>query len=709
MTIKIYNTDAREISETLARLAQFDPTCKDEYGNQVIDYLVLDALAIQGPLMKVIISDVMSIIKDTFHLSFEIQEIDVSARRLEARGMLIYHKEESEIEKAKLQILQEAQSNIEENRNRVQELNKKVLEEWEKELIKKYKEYPIVQDKIELIVEKLLLFTTKMFTRHGIESVAILYPTEDKTKEWISEIKGSILEDLPQIDPFIDVILKIEIPKFFKDLNSHRRAYITNLFNSSFMWHLIQVDEKCSKLLKDVTQGQKLFLDNNILYSLVGLDGANMLDSIHSILKLANKLGYELWVTTKTVDEFHGSLKWRMREFKQKPPVPAEMARIALDNLEKDNFLALYWSEFVENGTSVEEFVTEKSHLEDILKGLAITQTDEYRIEIEKSEELSKEKSMLRSVVMGEISEHIVEHDAFHRIFINKIRKTQKHHFNDAVAWFLTNDGKLPVYDRKAKKAKSSLPFCLTGNQWVQINRPLLVRTSDEKEYEDSFQVIVTQPFLRAMASTFSLDNAYSNVLSRLARYKNMSKQMVLNVVADKHFMISMASESDEKKIDEKIETKFVDITKQLQLEKKKLEENVLTKKKKIGKLEETVDELKEGFNNISKTYGDQARELKEERQKRETSEKKLKNFSNITNWGSFLLVLVLVSISLWLHELWLEWIWFESHTRIVFLKIISQLLFIFILLNIPMRKHWTIWLVISIALVICLFTIAAI
>jgi len=210
------------------------------------------------------------------------------------------------------------------------------------------------------------------------------------------------------------------------------------------------------------------------------------------------------------------------------------------------------------------------------------------------------------------------------------------------------------------------------------------------------------------MVSTSSLDNAYKNVFLRIARYKNMNKQMVLNIVGDKHFMISMASKHDDETIDAKIEAKFVDITDQLQREKEKLKEIGLTKNGKIDELKETVDGLKESVDEISKTSDDQTGKLKEETKKRKKAEKKLRNFINITKWSSFLLVLVLVSLSLWLHELWLEWIWFESHTRIVFLKIISQLLLIFILINIPMRKHWTRWLAISIALILALISIAA-
>ena len=92
-----------------------------------------------------------------------------------------------------------------------------------------------------------------------------------------------------------------------------------------------------------------------------------MLQSVHSMLKLAGALGYELLVTTKSVDEFHNSLNWQMKELKRKPPLPSELARIAIENLDEDSFLTLYWRDFVRNGTSIEEFVTDFNMYLDIL------------------------------------------------------------------------------------------------------------------------------------------------------------------------------------------------------------------------------------------------------------------------------------------------------------------------------------------------------
>ena len=651
-----------EMKDAIFRLAHFDPTFTDEYGNQVIDYLALDALATYGPLIVVTASEVKEHIKSVFKLDFAEEEINISAKRLGRRNMVNYIEVERG-EKPKFQVLPDAASEIQDNLNQIKEVEDEVINSWREEVSNKYEEYSIVKDKIELIVKNLQLFISKMFIRHGVECVAILYPESSKTQQWLRSIESGILETLPKIDPFVDEIVKLEVPRFFKNPDSKRKLYITNLFNSSFFCHLIQVDERCSRLLQKVTRGQKLYLDNNVLYTLVGFDGVNRLKSTHTMLNLAKSLGYKLAVTSKTIDEFHESLNWQMKELKQKPPLPKELARIAAENLEKDSFLTCYWDEFVKNGTSIEEFISEKSHLEDIIEGLEIKETNKFREDIEGSQELLNEESILRFST-SKVNEHIIEHDAYHRVFINKIRKGPKYKFSAAVAWFLTYDNALPVYDGAARRGNSFLSFCITSDQWVQVNRPLLTRTANQEEYEESFYTLVTLPFLRAMISASSLEKAYNEVLGRLARYKGMSPQLALNITTDKHFMIAIASETDEQKKEEKIEHKFVNMANQLQ---------------------EQVEEM--------------SGKLREERDGRKSAETEtrsveeaFKSFkTNLIKWSTFAGGLVLTSLILWLMLFELPLL--ETFKNKTIIGIFSQLVLIFAFLNIPLKQHWKVWL----------------
>ena len=619
-----------KIKQSVIKLAYFDPTATDEYCNQVIDYLVLDSLANYGHLLQSTASQIKTNIKDVSHLDFEDSEINASAKRLGLKGIINYIEgtleEKRRGEKPIFQILPKTEEKITSNILKFQEIEKEVIKDWKLYLIDRYNDYPIVKDNIELIAENLQLFISKLLIRHGRECVAILYPEEKKTQDWLASIKNNILNDLPKVNSFIDPIMRFEIPNFFKSIEPNRKFYISSMFNSSFFWHLIQVDEKCSKLLRQVTKGQKLFLDNNILYSLVGLHGRYLLKAVHRILEMANKLGYKLMVTTKTIDEFQESLRHGINDIK---PIPKELARVAAENLEKDNFILCYWEEFVKDGISIQEFVTEKSHLEDIMTGLNIESTNKFRKDIENSDELKEEESMLQSVVPF-TNKHIINHDAFHRVFIKKMRKGEKYNFSEAKAWFLTHDKKLPSYGKVARKGSGSLPFCLLTNQWVQLNRPLLTRTSDENEYKESFYTLVTQPYLRAMMSSLSMEKTYNEVMGKLARYKNMNPQLTLSIVTDTHFMVTVALEDNEEEIEEKIENKFVDIANQLQKEKEILGEDTKNKtdqikilQERIGNVENKIEENKILFN---KQIGKFKEVLKGEKKKRENAEEETKN-----------------------------------------------------------------------------------
>lgn len=649
---------SNKIKQSIIKLAYFNPTVEDEYCNQVIDYLVLDSLANYGPLLQVTASQVKKSIKDIFHLDFEDDEINASAKRLGLKGMIKYDEgtldEKRKGEKPTFQIITETEENIKKNISKIQDLEKEVFEKWEKELLNKYNEYPIVKENINLIVKNLQLFISKLLIRHGVECVALLYPKDKKAQRWLASIKNNILNDLPKVNSFIDTIMRFEIPNFFKSSEPNRKFYISSVFNSSFYWHLIQVDEKCSKLLRKVTKGQKLFLDNNILYSLVGLDGRYLLKAVHRILEIANELDYKIMVTTKTIDEFQESLRHRIKNIK---PIPKELAKVAVDNLERNNFIVCYWEEFVKHGVSIKEFVSEKSHLEVIMKGLNIESTNEFREDIESSDELKEEENILQSMA-PQVNEHIINHDAFHRLFIKKMRNGEKYNFSEAEAWFLTHDKKLPLYSKVARKGGDSLPFCLLTNQWVQLNRPLLTRTFNEKEYEESFCTLVTQPYLRAMMSPLSMEKTYKKLIGKLARYKNINPQLTLNIVMDTHFMVTIAMESDEEKREEKIENKFVDIANQLQNEKEKLGNDIKQKDTDIKSLKEKISNIERKIEKNEKKSQEQVDKLKDKieeekilskkaEKEAKTNKKELKDFKKKLSAKLRLMVTIIIFVIL--------------------------------------------------------------
>ncbi len=724
--------DPQEIKEIMFRLGHFDPSHQDSYGNQVLDYLVLDSLSMYGSVLQVTADEVRRAIKKTYLLDFDEAEINAAAKRLSAKHMINFIAGDRLI-KHHFQIAAETEVKINGNIAKTRALEDSVIQTWKDELLEKYKGYPAIKENMQMVVDLLHLFASRMFVRHGVECVALLYPEDEKTKTWLNKIQGSILKDMPKLDPFIDAIFRLEIPSFFKSVDSERRSYITNLFNTSFFWHLIQVDEKCSRLLSEVTKGQTLVLDNNILYSLVGFDGANIMQSVHSLLKMSRSLNYKLSVTTKTVDEFYGSLDWHMKELKRKLPIPVELAKIALDSLGTGSFLTSYWEYFVKHRLSIEEFVTEKSHIDSLLDKLEIEKVSKFRNEIEKSEELLEQESILRSSCGNQFfNDNIITHDAFHRVFIQKVRKGAKHRFSDAVAWFLTSDTKLPNFDRFARKGSQCLPFCILTDEWIQINRPLLARTSNQREYEESFHLLVTQPFLRTTMSTLSMESAYNQVLGRLARYESMNPELALNIVADKHFMVTMSADESEAKIEERLENKFVDLAAELESQKKDLEKDVNTKKKTVEDLQARitqVEKILEESRSQQKLESEiLSKELEKEKSEKamikgqlevskgdlKTSEDSVTKISsefkqfktNLRIWSLTFSVFAIASVALWLNGYWLNWHWFDVHRNRFLIELCLQIFLVFACLSVPLRKLWIHIVGILVAVLLAIITL---
>ena len=106
--------------QAIFRLAHFDPTCRDEYGHEVVDYLVLDSLATYGQLIVTAL-DIRENIKRSFHLDFEESEINASGKRLGQKGMIVYEEGER-IERPTFRILPEIEQGIENNLAQIQEL-----------------------------------------------------------------------------------------------------------------------------------------------------------------------------------------------------------------------------------------------------------------------------------------------------------------------------------------------------------------------------------------------------------------------------------------------------------------------------------------------------------------------------------------------------------------------------------------------------------
>ncbi len=67
--------------------------------------------------------------------------------------------------------------------------------------------------------------------------------------------------------------------------------------------------------------------------------------------------------------------------------------------------------------------------------------------------------------------------------------------------------------------------------------------------------------------------------------------------------------------------------------------------------------------------------------------------YQRLSSWFNFAIVFVGTTILLWSHEYWLDLQWLNFHQNRLLIQIMFQLLILFALLNIPLKKYWIVWL----------------
>ena len=209
------------------------------------------------------------------------------------------------------------------------------------------------------------------------------------------------------------------------------------------------------------------------------------------------------------------------------------------------------------------------------------------------------------------------------------------------------------------------------------------------------------------------LEKAYSEVLGRLARYKNMNPELALEIVSDKHFMLTVATETNIEKTEEKIESKFIDIANQLQKEEEKFKERLKQKDEEINKLKESLivrekkseqetkrmqDQLQALESRLNKVDNDRKKvddEKKTKEDELENVKEEFKRFrKQLIKWLVFGGSFTVISLCLWLRPFGMKWTTLDTNKNRTIIEIALQLLLLFILLNIPLKKHWKVWLI---------------
>jgi hypothetical protein len=271
--------------------------------------------------------------------------------------------------------------------------------------------------------------------------------------------------------PRLEHIRQFALATFMRHPTEAQSRFLSQNLNTGYFWTVLSIDPDGARLVQNLAGGQRVYLDTNFIFRLLGIQGPRYVRPAEVLLERTQSAGYETCVTPWTIEELKRRLR-ASREFLKRYPVPpSDYAALAADATSDDDFVTLYWRRVRdEPGLRVDDFLGYFDEVGEHLAARGIPVRNEGCTAVDARDlAIADEVIILERVSSRERPLRTLQHDVKHRLLIEKRRGDANRTFATAGSWFLTYDSVLPRYDNLARHGSSELPFCVTAASWFQV------------------------------------------------------------------------------------------------------------------------------------------------------------------------------------------------------------------------------------------------
>lgn len=340
---------------------------------------------------------------------------------------------------------------------------------------------------LDLMQENMVFATFRDFLADALSSLGTeccfsLIETHGKDMQFlkpvnISEILNKFLREVE--DKKLAQIEKEVFLEYISNPDDALSDFIYSLAQSYFLIQILHVDPECQKLTRESLKRTKVYLDTNVLYSSISGDKGKH-NTANEVLKLTAKLGIVTVISKKTKDEFTALLGTRRRNFGRDPFVPRKRFEKTVNQFE-NGILKDFLQKKVDNPNLTFDRYTDRLEEIDALaknKYSTVYDANEHKEIIERNDFPELMELVIREGNNFGLfkTEPVGEHDAFHIMLIQELRKEDDGGIIGPNYWFLTYDRSLIVVEKKFGKYEK-FPSSIFVDNWIQIISPLLAPT----------------------------------------------------------------------------------------------------------------------------------------------------------------------------------------------------------------------------------------
>jgi hypothetical protein len=408
-------------------------------------------------------------------------------------------------------------------------------------------------------------FIEVLLQRHGAEAALLVYPDDPGAKK-LFEASNPMLAALG--DDTNRERREWAITLFMREATDAQKDFLAANLNTAYFVAALTIDPSGAEMIQELISGQRVYLDTNFIYRLLGVQGPRYVKAAETILKATQDAGYECAVTPWTVNEYRESLD-RSRKFLERYPIPPEeFAAVSADAVTVEDFVTSYWRQVRSDRLDVGDYVAYHLEVETHLKDRGVHLLDTGVVEIDRWEDrINSEVGVLERVLSKEKHIELLEHDVKHRLLIQKLRGDGTRSVANAGYWFMTHDRALPRYDILAQRSEGGrkLQFCVSAGAWFQLVEAFKPKTTDFKR---TLADVISSPYLHPRTSITK--RTAQAVSARAALHKNASPELAARLFMNSALMAEIETAQDSDQQTQLIDSAIIASAKEAQEEAKK-------------------------------------------------------------------------------------------------------------------------------------------
>lgn len=381
--------------------------------------------------------------------------------------------------------------------------------------------------------------------------------------------------------------------------NDHKNKAIFDLANYSLEYCMLTNSKNTNFQLQNL-KNKNFYLDTNILYRAIGLNGEELKTRTLLFLSKFNSVQENLYISRSTKKEFEDTISFYIDKLGRKKGYKLN-SKVILQYISKDSVLHAYhkWSLNRVNN-SLEYFrLYLLAELDSLCKKYNIKKDDVYPYDAEKSEEiLSKYKIEIQKSCTDKTS-LTAEYDAQNILWVESKRGDCSNNLFDTKNYFLSSDKSLYFWDYS--RIQSQIPVVMPPSQWIGIILRYIERTDDDYRSFISFltmktseQNINTERIISIVAGIDEITNDIDFQESLIKNYIESETADGINQMSEEEIEQSSKSFA-EKELDKRLRSmqkeneEYVKKVNRTTETISKQEKDIRTLKKQISQLNESI------------------------------------------------------------------------------------------------------------------------